>query len=151
MTMTKNVAGFTIVILAVVGSVFIITWIEQLRPKYPIDYGAMLWEGISITDVHFGSNSLTIIVTNLPPKYCTVTVKITNVTVSNINQNKSVMIPANQTIPVDKQSSIRIGYEWTYGSVYNLVLNSARGCAFNYTAVAPTYINHLEVISGKTN
>jgi hypothetical protein len=50
----RKLAVFTMVILAVLGSVFIVAWIEQLRPKYPADYGAMLWEGISITDVQFG-------------------------------------------------------------------------------------------------
>ena len=146
MTRTRKLAVFTMVILAVVGSVFIISWIEQLRPKYPVDYGAMLWEGISITDVQFGSECMIILVTNLPPEYCTVTVKIINVKVSDVNQNTSVIIPVNATIPVDSQRSIRISYEWTFGSTYNLLLNSARESAFNFTAVAPHYTKQVQVI-----
>lgn len=151
MTKTRRIAVFTMVILAVLGSVFIIAWIEMLRPKYPADYGAMLWEGISITDVQFGSDCLNIIVTNPPPEYCTVTVKITNVTITNVNKNTLVMISVNETIPVDTQRSIRISYEWTWGSTYKIVLNSARGSIFNSTAVAPVYTKQVEVISSRCN
>jgi hypothetical protein len=146
MIKTRKIAVFTMVILAVLGSVFIIAWIEMLRPKYPADYGAMLWEGISITDVQFGSECMTIIVTNLPPEYCSVTVKITDVTVSNLNKNISAMIPVNETIPVDSQHSFRISYEWSFGSTYNLVLHSTRDGAFNFTVVAPAYTKQMEVI-----
>jgi len=146
MIKTRKLAVFTMVILAVLGSVFIVAWIEQLRPKYPADYGAMLWEGISITDVQFGSDCLIIFVTNLPPEYCTVTVKITDVTVSNLNKSTSFMIPVNETIPVDSQRSFTISYEWTFGYTYKLVLHSTRDGAFNFTAVAPTYSKQVEVI-----
>jgi hypothetical protein len=58
MTLRRNVPVVTLVILAVVGSAFVLVWIEQLRPKYPADYGAMLTEWINITDVQFGSGCL---------------------------------------------------------------------------------------------
>jgi hypothetical protein len=151
MTRTRNVFLVTLVVLAVVCSALFLAWMEQLQPKYPADYGAMLWEGISITDVQFGSGCLRILVTNPPPEYCTVPVKITSVTISNLNKNTSVTIPVNETIPVGTQREIRINYEWTFRSTYNIVLNSARGCTFNCSAVAPPYTNHVEVISSKCN
>jgi len=151
MTKTRKIAAITMVILAVMGSVFFLAWIEELRPKYPIDYGGMLTEYIIITDVQFGTDSLTINVTNPPPEYCTSTVKITKVTVSNLNQSISINIPANETIQVDTQRSIRISYEWTFGSTYNIMLISARECTFNFTVVAPPYSKQVEVIASKCN
>ena len=151
MTLRRNVPVVTLVILAVVGSAFVLVWIEQLRPKYPADYGAMLTEWINITDVQFGSGCLWIFVANPPPEYCTVPVEITNVMVNNLNKNTSVTIPVNETIPVGTQREIRINYEWAFRSTYNIVLNSARGCTFDCSAVAPPYTNHVEVISSKCN
>ena len=151
MTKNRKLAAITMVILAVLGSVFFLAWIEILRPKYPADYGAMLVEYIIITDVQFRTESLTINVTNPPPEYCTSTVKITKVTVNNLNQNTSVNIPANETIQVDTQRSIRINYEWTFGSAYNIMLISTRESTFNFTAVAPPYSKQVEVIASKCN
>ena len=137
MTLRRVAIVTSVAVLAFVGLLAILSaWMGALSVGVP------MWEDLTITDVQFSENLVTVTVKNQGRGGCDVTITEVMVSdevrVSDSNHTLLNKVPMSIPIQMGEQHSISVGCEWISCEAYQVRLTSARGnnWAFRY-AVAP--------------
>jgi hypothetical protein len=129
----------TVVVFAVIGTLLTLAWM------YPLTVPIMARENLSITDVQFDANYLTLSVKNI----CEYPTTISEVLINQTSTSHT--FPVSEQISAYGQASIRISFNWSSGSTYQVGVETAKGNHFYYIAVAPysAQEKHVPISSGK--
>jgi hypothetical protein len=136
---TRHVVEVIVIVVAsAVGglALFLSAWMGSINP------GFMMYEDLTIKHVQFSEGLMTVTAENNGRG----PIIIGEVRVSETSEPFTLQ---GLTLPFDKvlveeqieageHVSITIGYEWTPGTFYQVVLVSLKGNPFGYNAVAPT-------------
>lgn len=115
----------TVTVFAVIGILLTLAWM------YPLAVPIMARENLSITDVEFDDSYLTLSVKNI----CEYPTTISEVLIS---QTFTLLtFPTSEQISAYGQTSIRISFNWSSGSTYQVRVATVKGNHFYYAAVAP--------------
>jgi hypothetical protein len=121
-----------IAVLAVFGTISMMT---------PELWTGMYTEHLSITDVQFSEDFLTITVksTGLDPPPPKNVATVTEVMVQPLNTTVTLCkVPMSIPIHTGEQASICLGYDWISGAAYQIIVTSERGNSWLFQcAVAP--------------
>lgn len=135
---TRRVMEVIVIVLAsAVGglALFLSAWMGSLNP------GFMMIEDLTIKHVQFSEGLMTVTAEN----YGRGPIIIGEVWVSETFEPFTLQgltppfdkVPVEEQIEAGEQVSFTIGYEWTPGTFYQVVLVSLKGNPFGYNAVAP--------------
>ena len=115
----------TVVVFAVIGTLLTLAWM------HPLTVPIMARENLSITDVQFDVNYLTLSVKNICEYPTTISEVLINQT------STSLTFPMSEQISAYGQTSIKISFNWSSGSTYQVGVETTRGNHLYYTAIAP--------------
>ena len=115
----------TAIVFAVIGTLLTLAWM------YPLTIPIIARENLNINDVQFHTNYLTLSVKNICEYPTTISEVIINQT------STSLTFPMSEPISAYGQASIRINFNWSSSSTYQVGVETARGNHFSYTAVTP--------------
>jgi hypothetical protein len=115
----------TVIVFAVIGILLTLAWM------YPLTVPIMTRENLSITNVQFDTNCLTLSVKNI----CEYQTTISEVLIDQTSLLHT--FPVSEQISAYGQASIRISFNWSSGFTYQVGVATARGNHFYYTAIAP--------------
>lgn len=115
----------TVVVFAVIGTLLTVAWM------HPLTVPIMAHENLSITDVQFDTNCLTLSINNICEYPTTISEVLINQT------STSLTFPMSEQISAYGQASIRISFNWSSGSTYKVGVATAKGNHFYHTDIAP--------------
>ena len=115
----------TVVVFAVIGILLTLAWM------YPLTVPIIACENLNLTKVEFDESYLTLSIKNICEYQSIISEVLINQT------STSHIFPVSEQISAYGQASIRISFNWSSGSTYQVGVATARGNHFYYTAVAP--------------